>query len=230
MKKGNRFNLSLLLLTTLALAMPLSSFADTATRITFDGGSYDNNPAWSPGGSTLAYDNNVGGDYEILTVPATGGVGIPITLDPAHDIFPDYSPDGTQIAFASDRSGDWSIWVMPAAGGPATRLTIDSLDQKMPSWSPDGTKIAFSGDIASYTGNDIWVIPATGGTAFQVTDDVGSDKQSAWSPDGNQIAFSSNRTGDISIWVIGAPVHTAVAGPPGSRQETSWSGVKSLFR
>jgi TolB protein len=103
---------------------------------------------WSPDGRTLAYCANRGGNFDIYTIPVTGGAEQRLTAHAAYDDGPDYSPDGKWIYFNSDRSGSWDIWRIPAAGGGddgrlAERVTADELEDWFPHISPDGEWMVF---------------------------------------------------------------------------------------
>lgn len=113
---------------------------------------YDDQPAWSPDGSTLAFMTNRDGNFEIYSMPGVGGVPTRLTNNPAGDGFPAYSPNGTKIAFVRGdlrNPSSFEIWVMNADGSNQVRLTNDSVIDGVPSWSPDGTRIVFMSGGAS---------------------------------------------------------------------------------
>jgi Tol biopolymer transport system component len=66
---------------------------------------YEQAPAWSPDGSTIAFTASDQSDYawEIFLVNADGSGLRRITDYPGYDQDPIWSPDGTMIAFTSDR-------------------------------------------------------------------------------------------------------------------------------
>jgi Tol biopolymer transport system component len=72
----------------------------------------DRTPSWSPDGTTLAFGSVRGGNFDIWTIPATGGAATRITTDPAYDGTPSWSPDGTTLALDSDRSGNHDVWAI----------------------------------------------------------------------------------------------------------------------
>ena len=113
---------------------------------------YDDQPAWSPEGSTLAFMTNRDGNFEIYSMPGVGGIPTRLTNNPAADGFPAYSPDGTKIAFVRGdlrNPSTFEIWVMNANGSNQVRLTNDTVIDGVPSWSPDGTRIVFISGGAS---------------------------------------------------------------------------------
>ncbi len=97
-------------------------------------------PAISPDGTTIAF----GFRGHIFTVPAAGGLAIPLTGGPAHDSSPVWSPDGKLIAFASDRYGHNDVYVTSPQGGAVRRLTTYSTDAVPVSFTPDGQYVLFN--------------------------------------------------------------------------------------
>ncbi len=96
-------------------------------------------PAISPDGKTIAFSFR----GHIFTVPAAGGLAVPLTAGPAHDSSPVWSPDGKLIAFASDRCGHNDVFLTSSQGGTARRLTTYSTDAVPTSFTPDGQYILF---------------------------------------------------------------------------------------
>jgi Tol biopolymer transport system component len=103
---------------------------------------------WSPDGKTLAFCGLRDGNFDIYSIPVSGGAERRLTSHPAQDDGPDYSPDGKWIYFNSNRSGSWDIWRIPAGGaGPADaraeRITSDDREDWFPHPSPDGKWLVF---------------------------------------------------------------------------------------
>jgi Tol biopolymer transport system component len=80
------------------------------------------NPTWSPGGDSIAFDN----DHQIFVIRADGTGERRLTAG-THDSEPAWSPNGRQIAFQR-RS---SIWVMNADGSRAHRVLRNAAQ---PAW------------------------------------------------------------------------------------------------
>lgn len=133
---------------------------EPATQLTFDDG-YENDPQWSPDGSTIAFMADYGGSWDVWTMPAAGGAPTQLTSDPGQEDEATWSPTGQHIAYRSRPVGRTSdICIVPASGGAPIQVTDSPSGDWGPSWSPDGTKIAF---YSIRSGNyDIWVITVPG--------------------------------------------------------------------
>jgi dipeptidyl aminopeptidase/acylaminoacyl peptidase len=159
----------------------------------------DNDAAWSPDGSRIAFVRYQAGDSGIYLMNADGTDVLQVT-DGTSDASPTWSPDGTHIAFAREASGNADIYEVNADGTHVTRLTDDRLQESSPTWSPDGSRLAFDGwDDASggqppstvrlYVMNE----DGTGIRALGPENVAGA----AWSPDGSEIAFADTEAGSI---------------------------------
>lgn len=138
-----------------------------------------NNAAWSPDGSRIAYVHSHGyKNSEIYILNADGNGRIQITNNQARDLLPAWSPDGKKIAFTSDRSGDYEIWVMNADGSEPKQLTDSPGLESRPAWSPDGTKIAFTSNRSGIL--EIWVMNADGTDQQLLEHDEGGACDPAW--------------------------------------------------
>jgi Tol biopolymer transport system component len=166
-------------------------------------GGWDQDPAWSPDGSTIAFTSRQNdGTSDIYTMSASGANRVRLTTGQTENSRPAWSHDSKRIAFVSSRDGNSEIYVMSADGSQQSRLTFrdDAFDTK-PAWSPDGTRIAFATEGAN---GGIFVINADGTETLQLTSNS-IDSAPAWSPDGSRIAFSSNSDGNYDrIFVVNA--------------------------
>jgi TolB protein len=158
---------------------------------------------WSPDGSTLAYCAERNGQYDIYTIPMTGGVETQLTDHPGLDDGPEYSPDGKHIWFNSVRTGLMQVWRMNADGGEQTQMTFDESNNWFPHVSPDGESIAFisyrkddvaPGDHPANKNVEIRLMSSAGGeirTLVKLFGGQGTINVNSWSPDSTQLAFVS---------------------------------------
>jgi Tol biopolymer transport system component len=138
--------------------------------------SFDASPAWSPGGSRIAFDRN--GQTAIINADGTG-----LTFIGGGE-HPSWSPDGTRFAFESVSDGTTHIYVCNADGSNPVRITSSSPNQEnTPHWSPDSRRIVFNrvGDDFTF---QIYVIHADGTGEVSLSHPGGgiSDSWPNWSP------------------------------------------------
>ncbi len=113
----------------------------TPRRITKNSPSYWH--GWSPDGKTLAFVGNRNGDFDIYTIPVTGGEETRLTTAKGLDDGPEYSPDGKYIYFNSVRTGQMQIWRMRPDGSEQEQITFDDYNNWFPHISPDGQWMVF---------------------------------------------------------------------------------------
>jgi TolB protein len=109
--------------------------------ITVNGPSYWH--GWSPDGKTLIYCAERNGEFDIYTIPTSGGEETRLTTAKGLDDGPEYSPDGKTIYFNSDRTGQMHLWKMMSDGKDQTQLTNDDFNNWFPHPSPDGRSLVF---------------------------------------------------------------------------------------
>ena len=98
---------------------------------------------WSPDGKTLAYCAERNREFDIYTIPVTGGEETRLTTAPGLDDGPDYSPDGKYIYFNSERTGLMQIWRMKPDGSDQEQVTSDDYNNWFAHPSPNGRWIVF---------------------------------------------------------------------------------------
>lgn len=93
-------------------------------------------PAWSPGGTQIAFYSYRDGNGEIYVMNTDGSGQTRLTNNSAEDSSPAWSPDGRQIVFSSNRDGNFEIYVMSADGSDQARLTHTRINEYEPAWQP----------------------------------------------------------------------------------------------
>jgi len=163
----------------------------TATKIT----SWDveaTQPAWSPDGQWIAFQNySLDGNYAIWVVKADGSQLHALTSGPFDDREPSWYPDSSKVIFSSDRSDDkqYKIWSV-TLGGQLQQLTTGTGTESNPVVSPDGTKIAYVNN-----GNTIFTAASTpGATPTQ----FGSGNYPQWTPNSQNLVYQ-NTAGSLVV-------------------------------
>jgi TolB protein len=155
---------------------------------------------WSPDGKTLAFVGQRNGDFDIYTVPVTGGDETRLTTAKGLDDGPEYSPDGQYIYFNSERGGHMQIWRMKADGSEQEQVFSDDYNNWFPHISPDGKWMVFltyGKDVTGHPENKdvtLRVMSLADKTITTVADLFGGQgtiNVPSWSPDSKQIAFVS---------------------------------------
>ncbi len=169
------------------------------TRLT-DGTSYNEDPAWSPDGTKLAFTSLRAGGFRIYVMDADGSNLRRLTNSTEDEGHPAWSPDGTRIAYARGFTGGCAppsptcpgpdIYVTNVDGSNEGKLTDDRTGNNSPTWSPDSTKIAFA---SRRDGNgEIYVMNSDGSNQTNITSSSVYEFAPSWSPDGTRIAFASD--------------------------------------
>ena len=200
------------------------------SQLTPDGlGWGDMSPAWSPGGTLIAFERDMTDgqeqiDGDIWVMRSDGSSPTRLTKTSATEMGPAWTPDGSRIIFTSDRSGNGEIYSMRIDGSDVRRLTFNAAHDGYASVSPDGERIAFASDRSGEF--DIYVMNIDGSGVLRLTTAAGPDYYPDWSPDGSKIAFTSWRTNDLEVFVMtkdGGSETNVTSDPSLDDFEPSWS-------
>ena len=174
----------------------------TPRRITQNSPSYWH--GWSPDGKTVAFVGRRNDDFDIYTIPITGGDETRLTTAKGLDDGPEYSPDGNYIYFNSERTGHMQIWRMHADGSAQEQVTFDDFNNWFPHISPDSRWMV----LLSY-GNDVTGHPPNKDVQLRLMNvsdgkpegkitvlatlfgGQGTINVPSWSPDSLKVAFVS---------------------------------------
>ena len=161
--------------------------------------------AWSPNGSSIAFDADRGNRRElsaIYLVDASGRKLRRVTNPPAplSDYKPRFSPDGTRLVFSRARGtadhAPAALFTVRVDGSGMHRLTSYALRVDDSDWSPDGKRIVFEAYPNPDAYGDIYVVDASGSRPVDLTRNpagLAGSADPAWSPDGQKILFLDNR-------------------------------------
>ena len=155
---------------------------------------------WSPDGGTLAYCGERNGEFDIYTIPVSGGQEQRLTTAKGLDDGPDYTADGQWIYFNSERGGSMQVWRMRADGSQQEQVTSDEFNNWFPHPSPDGKWLVFLSYDKGVKGHPenkdvtLRVMPLGGGKTevlAKLFGGQGTINVPSWSPDSRRVAFVS---------------------------------------
>lgn len=189
-------------------------------------------PDWSPDGTTLVYQSNCGGSYDLWTV-RLGSSPVQLSRTPDWDERePHWSPDGKQIIFranpvGSGRNEDGTLWTVGADGSGARNLGVVG---RVPVWSPDGRQVAYMSEQSG--GWEIYLLELATNQSRRLTDCQANCRWPAWSPDGQSVVYhqttAAGSTTAESIWAVpvsGGRATLIVSGDHAGRPDWSAEGL-----
>jgi len=158
-------------------------------------------PGWSPDGKRIAFSWGKSGNFDIWTIPATGGEPTQITDDPRWERWPIWSSDGKSIVFARRRglteNSTWDTWMLPAEGGTPTKI----MESAYGALSPNGKWLAF--ERWRVDGGGLGILWLNDNHQFPLVLPEKVGEPFAWSHEGNKLLFyKSGRKGHSSLKVV----------------------------
>jgi serine/threonine protein kinase len=182
-------------------------------------------PHWSPDGTSILYQADCGGTYDIWQVSTNGGGPFMLIGSQGHDDREGYySLSGDQIVYVRhelgvsyNTNGDIRIY-----SNGSDRST--GLSGRGPVFSPDGSQLAYmSLDGGTW---QIYVYNFDSGDNNQITFGGDDARWPTWSPDGREIAYNSatgQGTNPTGIWTVSANGGNPQLVIEGSYGRPSWS-------
>jgi dipeptidyl aminopeptidase/acylaminoacyl peptidase len=181
----------------------------------------------SPDGRTIVFMWNIGGQWELYTMPVAGGAAQQITSGADSKMLPRFSPDGTKIAFLQDHNGDenFDVYVFDVAANRATNLMPDTSEglNEWLRWSPAGQELYYTSNREKNFA--AFAVSARDGAIRRVSHHDYSDVLVEPSPNGKWLAVQAMIDAqNMGIFLVpteggpeiqlGAEQHLADAGQP----------------
>ena len=169
------------------------SQVETGISMPLTGAEGGNDPAWSPDGSTIAFDDFHIFPYSIYSVPSNGGARTVLRYNAHHA---SWNPQGTKIAF-DDNNG--YIGTRDINTGIETFVTYYG---SRPAWSPNGKYIAFDG--AWWVGGGVWIveIDSLGNAVSWPLQLTTSGYGATWKNNSKEIVYVDWPNGDPDMYSI----------------------------
>ncbi len=171
----------------------------------------DQRPLPSPDGASLAFMSDRFGNFDIFTMPESGGPATRLSYSDGWDYPYDWNSDGSAVLEYSSRQDLWglSMYELPVDGSQPRRVSgPDHDDHVFGSYLGDDDHLVYTrgpGDWArkDHHGSDtydLWMFDRTSGNHTRLTEYDGTDLWPQPSPDGSRVYFVSDRDGTENIW------------------------------
>ncbi|MCX5800805.1 MAG: PDZ domain-containing protein [Candidatus Eisenbacteria bacterium] len=168
-------------------------------------------PRFSPDGKTIAFVGNYDGNYDVYTIPVSGGVPFRVTHHPSREILTGWASGDRLIYYAGavkDYPREYELFTVSAKGGLPEKLPVPygsngsiSTDGKWLAYTPftadNRTWKRYRGGMAS----DVWLFNLTGHTSKKITDWEGTDSQPMWQGDRVYYMSDEGESHRLNIWV-----------------------------
>ena len=152
--------------------------------------------AWSPDGKTVAFLSDRSSEYQVWTVPATGGEATKLTTGLKGEYSPlIYSPDGNWLV-TTERSD--AVVLINAKTGEVKQVDISPNYSSYDSFNID-TRFSPDSKFLAYTRVEdnwnvaVWLYDIAAGKSTMVSDVSINSYSPSFTPDGKYLAFLSDR-------------------------------------
>ena len=108
--------------------------AELLTPYSFGDQSYRSNPDWSPDGRVVAFQAQLSGRFQVMTISLRDRSVKQLTTDGSNED-PSWAPDSRHLVFSSTRGGVRQLYVMDVESGRTRQLTRGDA-ARLPAWSP----------------------------------------------------------------------------------------------
>ena len=109
--------------------------ADLLTPFNFGDQSYRAEPNWAPDGRLIAFQSQIDGKFQIMTINLRDKSIKRHTSEGINES-PSWAPDSRHIVFTSDRTGKQELFVLDTESARVRQLTHASTGARLSAWSP----------------------------------------------------------------------------------------------
>ncbi len=177
----------------------LTDTGPATSRLLTSSGGWENSPAVSPDGSTIAMALQQG-DYDLYQLSLDHPSPSVVLATSRNEMDPASSISGDVMAFTTDRAGQEEIWLR-SQKGDFERPLVTAADfgasptylLSAPAISPDGGRIAYN--RVGPEGDRVWITPVSGGPPIQLAPGEYPQDGPSWSPDGVWVAYEQGGAG-----------------------------------
>ena len=191
----------------------------TAVPIT-TGSYHDMRPVWSRDGKTIAFASDRYGNFDVYTMPASGGQPVRLTFNSTNDYPQDFTTDNQKVLFNSGRNAPAesvrfpspglfsNLYTIPVKGGRPVLLTAAGADEA--AFNNDGSKLVFQ-DRKGYEDalrkhhtsavtRDVWLYDIPNNTYDQLTTFEGENRDPVFSADANSVFYLNEKDGTQNLY------------------------------
>lgn len=138
-------------------------------------------PSWSPDGKQIAFSWGKSGNFDIWTIPATGGEPTQITNNSQWERWPVWSSDGKSIVFAKKNELTWDVWMVQVEEGTSVKI----IENAYGVFSPNGKWFAFK----RLWGKGFGILRLSDNRQFDIIPPEEVGEFFDWSHEGNKLLF-----------------------------------------
>jgi serine/threonine protein kinase/Tol biopolymer transport system component len=160
--------------------------------------SRDDDPTWSPDGTTIAFDSGRNGKIDLYTRPANGARQEELLYHDDTDKYPtSWSSDGKYIAYEDLLNGHYDVRVMPMFGDRKPYAFLhENFNIRNGVFSPDGKWMTYESFEAGHSQVYVVAFPKPGGKFL-----VGDGNGAVWSRNGKEILYLDDHSRMASVEV-----------------------------
>jgi len=169
-------------------------------RVTNHPNATSTDPVWSVDGTTLVYESNFGGAWDLYTINVGTKQEKRLTTGMGSSLNARFAPDGSGLIFESIVDFKSQIYHLDLTTSTLIKLSDGQGDDLNPTYSPDGSKIAFY-SFRNSLKSSLYIMNADGSNVTDVSDTTMSAINPSWSPDGALIAYQAQTGVDLGVYV-----------------------------